>query len=234
MGAAWEKKRERERENLPFCYPDWSQGKWPSARQPALSRHLGELGTVSRSSHVWGRFSSENKCTLGLFPPTRRGNSKNCCRKNQTRFSKPSSSFSVFKHRGRSCFLVWTHRGKEGLLLDSTGSAQGLLTPSLSLGPLLLASMSLWLSSWLEQVRLVCLISTCKSTWLVWTMCGRWGQQGTRLCQIRSETEVHLVMVGHVGKPFGLGWGLLSQPDAKQPSFLRISAPVNHLWSHRA
>lgn len=40
--------------------------------QLALSRHLGELGTISSSSHALGKFVAKNDCKLGLLPPTRR------------------------------------------------------------------------------------------------------------------------------------------------------------------
>ena len=110
---------------------DCSQDNWSTARHPALSRHLGELEAVSGSSHIRRKFLSKNKCKVGLFPPTGRGNRKTC---------------------------FWEDRlFSNALDSQAGGGAAGL--HRLSWGGSLKA-MSLRPFGWLGQVRFLCLTST--------------------------------------------------------------------------
>ena len=120
---------------------------------------------------------SKNKCKVGLFPPTGRGNRKTCD-SGRTRLCFQSHRYiSVFK-----CLGLTARRGR--CWAPPAQLMGGFLTPGLSLGTLLVRKpMSLRPFGWLGQVRFLCLTST--GMCLVLIFCGRLGQpQGVVAVQL--------------------------------------------------
>lgn len=153
----------------------------------ALSRHLGELGTVSSSSHALGKFVSKNNCKFGLLPPTWSGN-RSVAQRSRPRFQSHLnfSQLSTAIEEATSCrVLTSSEVGSDGLHRLSWGSSHSGHFPPCILAPLCP-------SNWLVQVRLVWLISTCKLIWLIWTLCGRLGQ-GV-VCSVKSPVRLKFTL----------------------------------------
>ena len=90
--------------------------------QRARSRHLRELGTVSRNSRVFrGKFLSKNSCKLGLYPPNEERPRK-CFWENQTHFAKPSQPSSMFL-QWQELLPALDSQAARGAPTASTGSA---------------------------------------------------------------------------------------------------------------